>query len=285
MLNGSLARWLLPIFLFSCVAVARADEQWVTYKDCRYLPSAANDGDSFHVQTAGREYIFRLYFVDAPETDRSVPSRLALQAKYFHASLRQALQIGLEAEDFTRKTLARPFTVRTCKQDARGRSRRPRYFAFVLTDRGDLGEQLIANGLARVYGAGSAPPGMKTSEAEWAKLRQLEREAKKQKIGGWGIGAGRLQARTTTGKSLRTDAFTPSSGPTSSPPSDREMSSSLAKLEINRASSEALQSVPGIGKVLAERIIAARPFASANGLRQVKGIGAEKYERLRPYFE
>ncbi len=97
---------------FSCssrVAVARADEQWVTYKDCRYLPNAANDGDSFHVRTAGREYIFRLYFVDAPETDRSVPARLAQQAKYFHASIREALQIGLEAEGFTRKTLSRSF--------------------------------------------------------------------------------------------------------------------------------------------------------------------------------
>jgi endonuclease YncB( thermonuclease family) len=281
MLNGSLARWLLPIFLFSRVAVARADEQWVTYKDCRYLPNAANDGDSFHVQTAGREYIFRLYFVDAPETDRSVPSRLAQQAKYFHASLRQALQIGLEAEDFTRKTLARPFTVRTCQQDARGRSRRPRYFAVVLTETGDLGEQLIANGLARVYGAASGPSGARTPEVEWGKLRQLEREAKKQKVGGWGVGVGRLHLRATAQPSPNIE----SSHLNAALVSDREIADSVVKLEINRASREALQSVPGIGRVLAERIIKARPFASANGLRQVKGIGAEKYERLRPYFE
>jgi endonuclease YncB( thermonuclease family) len=281
MLNGSLARWLLLIFLFSRVAVARADEPWATYKDCRYLPNAANDGDSFHVRTAGREYIFRLYFVDAPETDRSLPGRLAQQAKYFHASIREALQIGLEAEGFTRKTLSHPFTVRTCKQDARGRSRHPRYFAFVLTDTGDLGEQLIGNGLARVYGAASGPPGARTPEAEWGKLRQLEREAKKQKIGGWGVGVGRLHLRATAQPSPNTESSHLSAALTS----DREIPNSVVKLEINGASREALQSVPGIGRVLAKRIIEARPFASANGLRQIKGIGAEKYERLRPYFE
>ena len=188
MLNSSLAQRLL-IFLFSCVAVARADEHWVIYKDCRYLPNMANDGDSFHVRAAGREYIFRLYFVDAPETDMRIPDRVAEQAKYFHATIQDALQIGLEAERFTRKKLSRPFTIRTRKQDARGRSRRPRYFAVVQTDTGDLGEQLIANGLARAYGAASGAPGMSTPEDEWRKLKQLERKAKNQKIGGWGIGA------------------------------------------------------------------------------------------------
>ena len=209
MLNGSFAQRLL-IFLFFCVGVVRADEQWVTYKDCRYLPNMANDGDSFHVRAAGREYIFRLYFVDAPETDMSVPDRVAEQAKYFHATIQDALQIGLEAERFTRKTLSRPFTISTRKQDARGRSRRPRYFAFVQTDTGDLGEQLIANGLARAYGAASGPPGMSTPEGEWRKLKQLERKAKKQKIGGWGIGTGGLHLRTTGQSSPNSGLWTPS---------------------------------------------------------------------------
>ena len=206
MLNSSLARRLL-VFLFSCVAVARADEHWIIYKDCRYLPNRANDGDSFHVRAAGREYIFRLYFVDAPETDMSVPDRVAEQAKYFHVTIQDALQIGLEAERFTRKKLSRPFTIRTRKQDARGRSRRPRYFAVVQTGGGDLGEQLIANGLARAYGAAAVPPGMSTPEGEWRKLKQLERKAKKQKIGGWGIGTGRLHLRTTAQSSPSADSF------------------------------------------------------------------------------
>ena len=206
MLNSSLACRLL-IFLFSFAAIARADEQWITYKDCHYLPNLANDGDSFHIRAGGREYIFRLYYVDAPETDMSVPDRVAEQAKYFHVTIQDALLIGLEAERFTRKKLSRPFTIRTRKQDARGRSRRPRYFAFVQTDTGDLGEQLIANGLARAYGAASSLPGMSTPESEWRKLKQLEHKAKKQKIGGWGIGAGRLHLRTAAQSSPSADSL------------------------------------------------------------------------------
>ena len=126
--------------VFALVAAAQASDRWVTLKDCRYLPNPANDADSFHVRAGGREYIFRLYFVDSPETDASLPKRIAEQAKYFGVSAPQALQIGLEAERFSRQELARPFTVRTCKQDARGRSRLKRYFAFIQTDRADLGE-------------------------------------------------------------------------------------------------------------------------------------------------
>jgi len=74
MLNGSLSQRLL---IFPALFRRRspgADEQWVTYKGCRYLPNAANDGDSFHVRRRrGGKYIFRLYFVDAPETDIQHP--------------------------------------------------------------------------------------------------------------------------------------------------------------------------------------------------------------------
>jgi competence protein ComEA len=45
-----------------------------------------------------------------------------------------------------------------------------------------------------------------------------------------------------------------------------------------------LEDLPGIGPVLAGRIIAARPFKSADDLRKVKGIGDKRYEKLRPFF-
>jgi endonuclease YncB( thermonuclease family) len=255
---------LLILFsIFSLIAVVRGSDRWVTLNDCRYLPNPANDGDSFHVQAGGKEYIFRLYFVDTPETDASVPGRVAEQAKYFAVTAAQTLQIGLEAEGFTRQQLARPFTVRTCKQDARGRSRRKRYFAFVQIDNADLGELLVANGLARVFGAASDPPGMNTPRVEWRKLKQLERRAKEQKIGGWGIGSGRLNTRTVA----------------------QPQSSLGERLDVNTASIEALQEIPEIGLVLAKRIIAARPFRSADDLREVKGIGGKRYAALRPFFE
>jgi endonuclease YncB( thermonuclease family) len=75
--------------------------------------------------------------------------------------------------------------------DAMGQSRLERFYAFVQTKEGDLGEQLVRNGLARVYGFKTTPPGLKDSRAERAKLQQLEDAARQEKIGVWGINAGR----------------------------------------------------------------------------------------------
>jgi DNA uptake protein ComE-like DNA-binding protein len=36
---------------------------------------------------------------------------------------------------------------------------------------------------------------------------------------------------------------------------------------------------------MAARIIAARPFKSADDLKKVSGIGDKKYAQIRPYFE
>jgi endonuclease YncB( thermonuclease family) len=46
---------------------------WIILKDCRFIANPANDGDSFHVSVGDKEYLFRLYFVDAPETDEMAP--------------------------------------------------------------------------------------------------------------------------------------------------------------------------------------------------------------------
>jgi competence ComEA-like helix-hairpin-helix protein len=60
------------------------------------------------------------------------------------------------------------------------------------------------------------------------------------------------------------------------------------KLRINEATAEQLESLPGIGPSLAQRILAARrdrPFSSVEDLRRVSGIGPKILERLRPQIE
>ncbi|MCB9752788.1 MAG: helix-hairpin-helix domain-containing protein [Myxococcales bacterium] len=60
----------------------------------------------------------------------------------------------------------------------------------------------------------------------------------------------------------------------------------LASLElpaqVNEASAEELDSLPGIGPVLAGRVIAARPIESVDALLDVRGIGPKKLASLRP---
>lgn len=58
-----------------------------------------------------------------------------------------------------------------------------------------------------------------------------------------------------------------------------------ARLDLNRASKEALETLPGIGPAFAEKIIATReraPFQSVEDLTRVPGIASKRLEKLRP---
>ncbi len=61
--------------------------------------------------------------------------------------------------------------------------------------------------------------------------------------------------------------------------------SSLPKVDINSAGVEELMSLPGIGEVLARRIVAYReehgPFKRVDELGNVEGIGEKTIERIR----
>lgn len=60
-----------------------------------------------------------------------------------------------------------------------------------------------------------------------------------------------------------------------------------APVDINRASREELMRLPGIGAVLADRILADRqangPFRRVEDLTRIRGIKARTLEKLRPY--
>jgi len=186
---------LLLLVVFGAIWLTAVDQtnakgkekDWITLDQCQLIPNKANDGDSFHVQANDNEYLVRLYFVDAPETSSVGPTRLIEQAEYFGISVPQVIEVGLNAKKFVDAKLSEPFTVITRLAGGLGRSKIQRIYGFVRTKEGDLGEQLVANCLARVHGTTAAPPGASSSADERDKLTQLENEAKRRKVGGWAI--------------------------------------------------------------------------------------------------
>jgi endonuclease YncB( thermonuclease family) len=178
--------------------------RWYTKEGCVLIPHRSNDGDSFHVRHNKREYIYRLYFVDAPETDDSVPDRLVEQAAYFGIEdTRDLVKAGKEAADFTRKFLDGSFTVVTKGEDARGRSDKSRDYAFVSAEGQDLAVELVRAGLARIYGMQEQPPDGPAVSTIRMRLKSAEREAKAARRGAWayaggggGAGVGRLKVPT-----------------------------------------------------------------------------------------
>jgi competence protein ComEA len=57
-------------------------------------------------------------------------------------------------------------------------------------------------------------------------------------------------------------------------------------VDLNRATQDELESLPGIGAVLAQRVIAYRQtvgrFLAVEDLREVKGIGSKTFDRIKP---
>jgi competence protein ComEA len=302
------------ILLTATVGLGARDgtKDWVVLENCRLIMNPANDGDSFHASVGAKEYLFRLYLVDAPETDALTPGRLVEQSKYFEITVPQAIEVGEAAKAFTQQKLSQPFTVFTRMTDAMGRSKMERFYAFVQTREGDLGEQLVRNGLARNYGFKAVPPGLRNSRLEMQRLQQFEDEARQEKIGGWGANAGRLnvhaqkpapfsvfvaektsQSRATPrantfSRISTTPPLNPSATtvrPTEPKQSHAKEKVELGRIDINTATEKELKMIPGIGAVMAARIIAARPFRSADDLKKVNGIADKKYAKIRPYFQ
>jgi competence protein ComEA len=88
-------------------------------------------------------------------------------------------------------------------------------------------------------------------------------------------GSDRIKTGPVSAKSrLSNDAHTAGN------PSPREL------LDLNSATADQLESLPGIGAALAQRVIAYRKsvgrFQAVEDLRAVKGIGVKKFDRIKP---
>ncbi|MBL8521369.1 MAG: thermonuclease family protein [Betaproteobacteria bacterium] len=158
---------------------------------CAYVEDKYNDGDSFRVKCGDKDFVARLYFIDAPETTLVEAERVRKQSQHFGISLDDTLAVGTKATNFTRETLKQPFELWTSWSPSGGRTVVPRYNAFVNAQGKSLIELLVSNGLARVYGNVTRLPDGQKSTAYKTKLVELESEARQKKLGAWANSKGK----------------------------------------------------------------------------------------------
>ena len=183
--SDGMRRWLLLITMLWCCAPAVDAAKWRIVDNCKLIENESNDGDSFHVRYNKRHYIFRLYFVDTPETDLGLPERVAEQAQYWGIDDKATVRLGHKAAEFSKEFLKDGFTVMTKFDDARGRSDRGREYAIIKVGDKYLAEELVRNGLARIFGVNVDIPDGPTEQNFIWRLKSAEREAKKEQVGGW----------------------------------------------------------------------------------------------------
>lgn len=183
--NRSLPRFLAIALLAPVISFAQSvPPGWDKLENCRLVPGEYFDGDSFWVLHEGKKHIFRLYFIDCPETDASVPQRISDQMRDFGLSSEAGvLKAGDLATEFVRKRLSGSFTVLTKWEDARGRSRQQRFYAVIFVGSKNLIEELMQAGLARAYGMPADFPNTARAKAFRDSLRRMEANAIRQKLG------------------------------------------------------------------------------------------------------
>jgi len=176
---------LVAVFFAAVAALSAAPVPagWTALENCRLAQADYADGDSFHVIHRGRNLLFRLYFVDCPETDMRFPERIQEQMKAFGSDANGIMAAGQRAHAFTADALSRPFTVLTNWEDARGASAQERFYAVVLVENKNLAEELVRSGLARAYGMYADYPNEAGGRQFVANLKQFQNQAARSKVG------------------------------------------------------------------------------------------------------
>ncbi len=256
--------------------------EWVHMANARLVKDPVNDGDSFLVDAGETKNHVRLYFIDCPESSIASPSdaqRVREQTRYFGLTdASKTVQFGKKAKEFVQQALAEPFAVHTAYATAGGRSSRTRVYALVITSRGeDLAALLVINGLARNHGVGRKTPDGVLREEMYERLKDLESAAMLKRLGIWAVSdpdrIAELRA-TQRKEDAELKQLWQEAGGGQGP---------QKPIDLNTANIEELQTIKGIGPVLAERIVAGRPYKSVDQLEKIQGIGPKTLEKFRPY--
>lgn len=234
------------------------------------LDHPANDGDSFMVDAGAVRHHLRLYFADCPESRATQDAdfkRVRDQRRYFGLTNEQkVIEYGRQASAFTKKALAKPFTVYTAFASALGRSDDKRYYAFIRTADGqDLAGLLVRQGLARAYGSGRETPDGISQDEYKSHLSDLEAAAMLKRRGIW------ADADQDQIVALRAETRKEERELTSIRTALKTADDETLRVRLNSATIEELDRLPGVGEATARKIVAGRPWKSWKALEKVVG--------------
>ncbi len=279
MMNIFTVIFLLSVSLITSTAGFAAE--LISLNDATLIDNPSNDGDSFFVSVNGEELHMRLYFVDCMETNFSSKAevdRIIEQRRHFGLPNSHAVvRFGQTATAYVKQVLAEPFTIFTSYASSPGRG--TRIYGFIKTSDGEyLSEKLVREGLARIHGTTRMNPEGIPSDITLQRLQDLKDLALLNRAGIWqesdpGMLFSLREEQRQEEQSLRK--------------LKREISGIPDRggepLDLNSANSLELQTIKGIGPVMAEKIIAARPYKSINDLLKVHGTGPSKLKDIAPH--
>lgn len=168
------------------------------FRGCTLVDARNNDGDSFLVRLPhGQNVELRLYFVDTPESafknygngETNHPRIRQQAADMGGITPEQAVEIGKRSKNFTLGLLAsQPFDIYTLWDSPFNDNR---FHAFVQVKQDGklrwLSELLVERGFARLKTKPADLPDGTAASKQLARLKDLERAAKRAEAGVWGL--------------------------------------------------------------------------------------------------